>query len=446
MPQANDSFQPQANSDAHELRSVFKRYYWLQIGLIALSILIGIGCSAWVMKGVLLKTALEQEMAHYWSRLDQNPNAPLPDTKNLYGYRWVGQPPKRFNTFNFQEGVQRKFVDGKERMTVYQTRNNQHVLLVFGESNVNKLVWFYGLAPLMVSLFVLYSFLWWSNRRAHHYFSPITRLANALKHIDWQHQHKMPSPFVDVPTNGNLEAEHLKQALEQYHAVLSDFIRREREFTGDVSHELRTPLTILKGSVQLCQTKYGNDRVFTRLYNTIIDMELLVDTLLAIARNKTQDIQQEQCYMSSIVHSLLADLEQVSANKGMHIQYYADTEEIPRMINTTIGKMVLSNVLRNALNYSHGSQIDIVSLKNSILIADNGIGMALPEDAKATELSAVQVHLTAKGHGIGLQLVQKLCLQLRWRVELFDRQYYLSLHPELNLAPSTGLLVVIYLS
>jgi len=42
------------------------------------------------------------------------------------------------------------------------------VLLVFGESNVNKIVWMFGLAPLMFSLIVLYSILWWSNRRAKH--------------------------------------------------------------------------------------------------------------------------------------------------------------------------------------------------------------------------------------------------------------------------------------
>lgn len=41
---------------------IFNRYYWFQIALIALialSIMIGIVCSAWVIKGFLLKAALE---------------------------------------------------------------------------------------------------------------------------------------------------------------------------------------------------------------------------------------------------------------------------------------------------------------------------------------------------------------------------------------------------
>ncbi|EJB8480535.1 MULTISPECIES: sensor histidine kinase [Acinetobacter] len=432
---------------SHPLAQMFNRYYWLQIGLIALSIVVGLACSAWVIKGSLLKTALEQEMEHYWLRIERNPNADLPDTKNLYGYRWNTQvAPQPFRGMHLESGVHRVFVDGKERMTVYGERNGQHVLLVFGESNVNKLIWLFGLAPLMFSLSVLYSFLWWSNRRARRYFSPITRLANALENIDWAHQDTQASPFRDINTNGNMEAEYLKQALEKYHQVLSDFIRREREFTGDVSHELRTPLTILKGNVQLCQAKFGDDKSLVRLHNTIEDMQLLVDTLLAIARNTVKSLPSEKNLLSKTVKDLVESLEAVSAGKGIQINIQPDVSEQPRWLYPSMTQMVLGNILRNALNYSQSSQIDIIQQKNSLIIADNGIGISLPNDVKVQELSDSQLSLKAKGHGIGLQLVQKLCKQLGWRVELFDRQYYLTTHPELDLEPTTGLIVVVYLS
>lgn len=431
---------------AHPLGEVFNRYYWLQIGLIAMSVVIGIGCSAWVIKGTLLKTALEQEMSHYWQRLERDPNAELPDTKNLYGYRWDSKAPSKLQNMQLHEGVSRHFIDGKERMTVYGERNGQHVFLVFGESNVNKLIWLFGLAPLMVSLFVLYSLLWWWNRRARRYFSPITRLANALENIDWEHQNKEASPFQDISTDANMEAEYLKQALEKYHQVLSEFINREREFTGDVSHELRTPLTILKGNVQLCQTRYGDNKSFTRLQNTIEDMQLLVDTLLAIARNTTNTLTAENTMLSDLLDELVQDLNSVSHAKGMQIDLRKDPDEKIRKIYPSMTKMVFSNILRNALNYSQGSEIDVVLQKNKVLIADNGVGIHLPNDAKVQELSNRQLQLQVKGHGIGLQLVQKLCTQLGWRVELFDRQYYISTHHDVNLSATTGLIVVVYLN
>ncbi|MFH4410543.1 histidine kinase dimerization/phospho-acceptor domain-containing protein, partial [Acinetobacter baumannii] len=85
--------------------------------------------------------------------------------------------------------------------------------------------------------------------------------------------------------------------------------RREREFTGDVSHELRTPLTILKGNVQLCQAKFGDDKSLVRLHNTIEDMQLLVDTLLAIARNTVKSLPSEKNLLSKTVKDLVESLE-----------------------------------------------------------------------------------------------------------------------------------------
>lgn len=432
----------------HPLGEVFNRYYWLQIGLIALSIVIGIGCSAWVIKGTLLTTALEQEMEHYWQRMERNPDAALPDTKNLYGYRWSDDElaPPEFRNLKLQSGVHRHYIDGKDRMTVYGTRNGEHVFLVFGESNVNKLIWLFGLAPLMVSLFLLYSVLWWWNRRARRYFSPITRLANALEHIDWEHQNNRASPFKEIKTDSNLEAEYLKQALEKYHQVLSEFIQREREFTGDVSHELRTPLTILKGNVQLCQARYGDNKSFTRLQNTIEDMQLLVDTLLAIARNTTSNLQSEKTRLSELLQDVVSDLNSVSLAKGMSIDLNIEVDEVKRHLYPSMTKMVFSNILRNALNYSQGTNIHVMLAKNKVLIADNGIGIDLPNNSKVQELTNQQLQLDIKGHGIGLQLVQKLCKQLGWRVELFDREYYLMTNPKVDLSLSSGLIVVVYLN
>ena len=297
----------------------------------------------------------------------------------------------------------------------------------------------------MFSLFILYSVLWWWNRRARRYFSPITRLANALENIDWEHQNKEASPFQDISTDANMEAEYLKQALEKYHQVLSEFIRREREFSGDVSHELRTPLTILKGNVQLCQARYGDNKAFTRLGNTIEDMQLLVDTLLAIARNTTNTLTPEHRSLFNILQELQVDLDSVGQAKGIQIHLQQHGDEQTRQLYPSMTKMVFGNILRNALNYSQGSEIDIILQKNKVLIADNGIGINLPNDVKVQELSSRQLKLETKGHGIGLQLVQKLCMQLGWRVELFDRQYYLTLQSDLDLKPSTGLIVVVYL-
>lgn len=423
---------------ARPLSYIFNRYYWIQIALIAFSVVIGIVCSALVIKGSLLTTALQQEMAHYWLRVQKNPQADLPDTKNLYGYRWYSDnPPARFASLHLQPGVHRVFVDGKARMTVYGEQYGQHVLLVFGESNVNRLVWMFGLAPLMLSLFVLYSALWWFNRRAHQKFSPLTQLATTLQHIDWERQQSLQSPFDGVSTEGNMEAERLKQALEQYHQTLMAFIKREQQFTGDVSHELRTPLTVLKGNVQLCQSRYGQDKALSRLLNTIEDMQLLVDTLLALARNHTARLPKEPASLVGVLEQLVQELQPLAQSRHMHINIHVQ-HDVVLSLNPAMTSMIFSNVLRNALNYSQGQQIDIVIDAHKVMIADDGVGMPLNRNSP----------VEPKGHGIGLQLVSRLCERLQWRVELYDRQQYAQPivdDPANAGVQKSGLVVVIYL-
>src|SRR5690606_173469 len=109
-------------------------------------------------------------------------------------------------------------------------------------------------------------------------------------------------------------------------------------------------------------------------------------------------------------------------------------------------KMVFGNILRNALNYSQGTERDVILQKNTVLIAANGIGVSLPNNSKVQELSDQQLQLEINEHGIGLQLVQKLCKQQGWRVELFDPEYPLSTHQEIELEMTTGLIVVVYLN
>ncbi len=71
--------------------------------------------------------------------------------------------------------------------------------------------------------------------------------------------------------------------------------------------------------MQLCQARYGENKSFTRLNNTIEDMQLLVDTLLAIARNTTNTLTAEPTMLSECLDNLVQDLDSVSHNKGMQI-------------------------------------------------------------------------------------------------------------------------------
>ncbi len=63
------------------------------------------------------------------------------------------------------------------------------------------------------------------------------------------------------------------------------------------------------------------------------------------------------------MRDLVESLQVMSESKGIHIHIHTDLAEQPRWLYPSMTKMVLGNILRNALNYSQGSQLILFSKK-----------------------------------------------------------------------------------
>jgi len=428
----------------HPLSMMFSRFYLLQIGFIALAVILGLACSGMITKKLLLKTAMEQEAAHYWMRYDKDHNAALPDTKNLYGYRWQTTPPDQFKNVQLIQGVHRLIIDGDDRVTMYDEHEGNKLLLVFGESNVNRLIWLFGLAPLMASLIVLYSILWFINRRAQRYLSPVSQLAQVIQNIDLHQPSLNKNPFKHIPTRGNLEAEELKVALQIYHQTLIDFIAREQQFTAEVSHELRTPLSVIKGNLELLQFKFPENTEISRMQNMVSDMQLLMDTLLTIARQGSTTLRVNTVNLTDVMQQICSNLQGMFAAQGMQYDIQQITANLPTT-NSAVVAMIFGNIIRNAINYSQGKSVSISIDAHRIVIEDDGVGLPIEALNALRQLDQDNDPIIPhQGYGIGLKLVKRLCNMIGWEIELINKS---NLKP--NQFPSKnseGLAVVIYTS
>jgi signal transduction histidine kinase len=437
---------PKLVENKHPLSMVFSRYYWLQIGLIAFAVILGLTSSALIVKNLLIHTALEQEAEHYWVRYEKNHQAPLPDTKNLYGYRWTDIPPDLIKPLKLELGVHRVSIGGQDRVTMYDEHDGNKLLLVFGESNVNRLVWLFGLAPLMVSLISLYSLLWFINRKARRHLSPVTQLAQVIQNIDPLKPKLSKHPFDGIQTRGNLEAEELKTALQIYHKTLIEFIEREQQFTAEVSHELRTPLAVIKGGLELLHYQIPQHASVIRMQNMVKDMQLLMDTLLTIARQGSTPLPTTPVDLASCIVEICTNLQDTFTARGMDYSIESLANNTP-LANPATVTMIFGNIVRNALNYSQGKHVSISINANRVIIEDDGVGLplsALSELQQFGEISDVASH---QGHGIGLKLVRRLCQTMDWEIELINKSNLKSsFRPSQNSSTTKaeGLAVVIY--
>lgn len=434
----------QSSRSKHPLSMMFSRIYVLQIGFIALAVILGLACSGMITKNLLLKTAMEQEASHYWMRYDKDHNAPLPDTKNLYGYRWQTSPPDLLKKIHFERGVHRLMIEGNERVTMYDEYDGHKLLLVFGESNVNRLIWLFGLAPLMASLILLYSILWFINRRAQRYLSPVSQLAQAIQSIDLHKPSLNKKPFKQIQTRGNLEAEELKQALQIYHQTLIEFIEREQQFTAEVSHELRTPLSVIKGGLELLQYKFPDHAAIPRMQSMVVDMQLLMDTLLTIARQGSTTLPVSSVDLSATMQQICADLQDLFSAQSMKYDIQQIHANIPTT-NPAVVTMIFGNIIRNAINYSQGKCVSIVIDAHRIVIEDDGVGLSTAALNALRQLDhEAHLEIPHQGYGIGLKLVKRLCSMIGWEIELINKSNLKS--GQLPSTTPNGLAVVIYTS
>lgn len=398
------------------LSLIISRYYWLQVTFIAIAVITGVVMSALIMRGLLINEALKQEAEYFWHRYDMSADAPMPDTKNLSGYLWSDTTarPEFLDGVSLEQGVREILIDDIETLVMYDRHNDQHLLLIFAESNVNELIWFYGIAPLIISLLLLYSVLWLISQKTYNRVSPISQLTDRIRETDFNLETADEDPFDNVDTGANIEADELKTALSHYHRTLVDYIQRERQFTAEVSHELRTPLAVLKGSIQMLILKMGQSPALTRMRATTDDMEIVIETLLGMAREGSEWLTKEEVDLGDVAERIKNEFQYLAEGYNIQIDVQSHAQNT-QLVNEALPYIVMSNLVRNAILYSRGSCVRIDIYDDHFVVEDDGRGM---DETRYQNMKKTKEY---KGLGIGIKLVRRLCESIHWQVEMKNR-------------------------
>ena len=139
----------------------------LQLAAISFATILGVYGAATVLEDVLIKQALTEEAAHYWHRVQANPQARPPNTANLCGFlqpsgRGVDVLPPYLRGFTLgYHPLQRP---GGHDLVYVSDWPNGRLFLVFKQEQVDRLAFFFGFAPLTVVLLIIYITLYFTYR------------------------------------------------------------------------------------------------------------------------------------------------------------------------------------------------------------------------------------------------------------------------------------------
>lgn len=397
----------------------------LQGAFIFVTVLLSVSAVAWVLQKILVKQALVLEAQTFIQAYRSDPSYPLPRTRNLVGYlvdpKGRGELPQALR--NLQPGLNPAvpLPEHKRPLPVYvEDFNGGRLYLVFSGYNVNRLVGLFGLLPVTLLLIIVYGTSWVAYKLSMRAVSPVLRIARRLR--DSSPAQRLP----ELPTQGlKGETRELVLAMDEYKRRLEDLVERERRFSSDVSHELRTPITIIDGAAQFLETDSAlseKGRVRAQMIRRACkDISELIDAFLILGREPKRLSESEAIDVAEVAEAELGKLAPLLDDKPLVFQIEANSQlRVP--VHRKVIEIILSNLCRNAINYSEQGVIRVRVDSEGIRVEDTGFGIDEDVIPHIFERHVRGRGAQKAGEGIGLNIVKRLCDLYHWEIRLANKE------------------------
>lgn len=263
--------------------------------------------------------------------------------------------------------------------------------------------WLKLVVTLLVVSLVLWVLAWWVARGLGRPLTELAQVAQELGQGDFSSRAK-------VAQKAGGEITVLAQSLNEMAERIELHIKEQRTLLAAVSHELRTPLGHMRLLAELGKPKGLDIKQLTELEREIVEMDDLVDQLLATSRlnfdlRDTRQIDSTALIIESVERAGL-DLTVI------------DIEDDGQILgDTTLLHRALANLIHNAAE--HGGGVERVAAQRRadrliLMVEDCGPGLPHAERQKLFEpfvQSADGKQATGKGKlGLGLFLVRRIAL------------------------------------
>lgn len=207
-------------------------------------------------------------------------------------------------------------------------------------------------------------------------------------------------------------------AFDRYMERLDQFVDRERSFTAAASHELRTPLSVMMGAVDVLDAQEQNPasrRALSRIKRACAEMLAFIEATLFLSREDSSTISQEEAVdLAKVIQSLIED--NTPALQEKHIDLKLDIRsELQLYRPDSIVRIMLGNILRNAVEHTEAGTISISLSDGRLRITDTGTGIPEQDLPHVFDRSYTT---KAGGTGLGLNLVKRICDRFNWDISI----------------------------
>ncbi len=202
---------------------------------------------------------------------------------------------------------------------------------------------------------------------------------------------------------------------------IKDKMNEIEAFVRDTTHELNTPITALMMSISRLKAKQTYEPNI--LNNISISTKQLHDIYASLSYiNFDTKEANEEINFTQTVQEHIEYVKELSNKKNLTIK--ADLKPCYITIAPTKAKMLISNLLGNAIKYSHPNGIiEIVTKENYFSIQDYGIGIP-KEKLRSIFQRFVRASEYGGGFGVGLSIVEEIAKEYNYTIEIKSKEEF----------------------
>jgi signal transduction histidine kinase len=208
---------------------------------------------------------------------------------------------------------------------------------------------------------------------------------------------------------------------------LAEANRMKSEFISVISHQLRTPLSNLRWVVELLMSgrlgkiKEKQIEYFRILKENSARMGELVKDLLTVSRieTKTLPLNKEEISLEKIIRELIKEFKPFAQASNVEIKFVSQ-KKLPKVfIDPSQIKLVLENLLDNAIRYIKEKGKILVKLEKKgekiyFEIRDNGVGIPKEDQRYIFQKFFRSGNIMKKqtqGSGLGLYIAKSIVVK-----------------------------------
>ena len=199
---------------------------------------------------------------------------------------------------------------------------------------------------------------------------------------------------------------HLLEVIDNLEQQKQENLKLEQmkvEFLRGVSHELKTPLASLKIILENMRDKIGRykdrDRYLSVSLDIVDEMNQIVLEILSLSSVQELGGDKEWIQLDDVVNRILTQNQVLVENRSLSIDNYLPATSI--FMNLAILKLVLSNIISNAVKHSDKGGVIRIGLENE------GTDFVIENTSVSKENISTKAQSKKEG-GLGLFVVKYL--------------------------------------